>query len=278
MPKQKVATPNGRSSGLTARAGFITVYLLLTPAVWILLIASGASYRPISFGESGPGDLFLVPSFLAGLCQSSTAEASVWTTTVMWALMSMGMMLPTAAPYLRSYSELAEGQPLRIDPANIWGLAAGYIAVWLLFALGAGLLQWELARLRFLSAEGSSLSMSLSALLLIVAGLYQFSTMKAACLSRCRSPLAFFMSEWRDGFGGAMRMGSKHGRDCLGCCWALMLLAFVGGTMNLTWMVLSTALMTLEKLPSIGRLLTKPVGALLILGGATLFWLGFKTA
>jgi predicted metal-binding membrane protein len=278
MPEQKVATPNGRSNGLTAHAGFITVYLLLTPAIWILLIVSGARYSPISLGESGrAADLFLAPSFLASLCQSSTADASVWTSTAMWVLMSAGMMLPTAAPYLRSYSVLAAGQPLRIDPANIRGLAAGYIAVWLLFAVGAGFLEWELARFRLLSAQGNSLSTSFSALLLLVAGLYQFSPMKAACLSRCRSPLAFFMSEWSDGFGGAIHMGLKHGRDCLGCCWALMLLAFVGGTMNLAWMVLSTGLMTLEKLPGIGRPLTKPVGTLLILGGATLLWLGFKT-
>lgn len=279
MSEQKVAIPNGRSYGLTARAGFITVYLLLTPAIWILLILSGARVSPISSGESGPAaDLLLVPSFLASLCQSSTGGASVWTSTTMWALMSAGMMLPTAGPYLRSYATLTAGQPHRIDAANIWGLAAGYIAVWLFFALGAGILQWELARLRLLSAEGSSLSMSFSALLLFVAGLYQFSSMKAACLSRCRSPLAFFMSEWRDGFRGAIRMGLKHGRDCLGCCWALMLLAFVGGTMNLTWMVLGTGLMTLEKLPSIGRPLTKPMGTLLILAGATLLWLGLMTA
>src|SRR5581483_2541059 len=269
MPEQKVATANGRSNGLTARAGFITVYLLLTPAIWILLILSGVRLHPISFGEGDrAADLFLVPTFLASLCQSSTADAPLWTSTAMWSLMSAGMMLPTAAPYLRSYATLAAGQPQRIDAANVWGFAAGYIAVWLLFALGAGLLQWELARLRLLSAQGSSLSLSFSALLLFVAGVYQFSAMKAACLSRCRSPLAFFMSEWRDGFGGAIRMGLKHGRDCLGCCWALMLLAFVGGTMNLAWMVLSTLLMTLEKLPSIGRPLTKPVGALLILSAA----------
>jgi predicted metal-binding membrane protein len=279
MSEQNVATPEGRSNGLTARAGFITVYLLLTPAIWILLIVSGARVSPISFGESGrTADLLLVPSFLASLCQASTADASIWTSPAMWALMSAGMMLPTAAPTLRSYSTLSAGQPHRIDAANVWGLAAGYMAVWLLFAVGAGILQWELARWRLLSAEGSSLSMTFSALLLFVAGLYQFSTMKAACLSRCRSPLAFFMSEWRDGFGGAIRMGLKHGRNCLGCCWALMLLAFVGGTMNLAWMVLSTLLMTLEKLPSIGRPLTKPMGTLLILAGATVLWLGFKTA
>jgi len=139
-------------------------------------------------------------------------------------------------------------------------------------------MQWVLARFGLLSAHGISVSAPLSAMLLLVAGLYQFSAIKAACLSRCRSPLAFLMSEWRDGLAGAFRMGLRHGLDCLGCCWVLMLLAFVGGTMNLIWMGLATGLMTLEKLPSIGRPLTKPVGAVLIGCAAYVAWMGFAAA
>ena len=276
MPQQKVVTSNGWHVDSAGHIAFVAFYVVLIAAIWVLLILSSVKDSANSLIESGRAvDLFLNPAALASLCRSSAADAPIWTSTAMWALMSAGMMLPTAAPYFRSYSTLAAGQPLRIDPGNIWGLAAGYIAVWLLFALGAGILQWELARLRLLSAQGASLSVSLSALLLLLAGLYQFSPMKAACLSRCRSPLAFFMSEWRDGFRGAIRMGLKHGRDCLGCCWALMLLAFVGGTMNLVWMALGTGLMTLEKLPSIGRPVSKPVGALLVLGAAYLVWRDF---
>jgi predicted metal-binding membrane protein len=279
MTEQKVATSDGLRGGLTGRIAFLTVYLLLTSTIWVLLIVSSATYGAISLGESGwTTDLLLNPSSPASFCWTSTVDAPIWTNMAMWAVMSAGMMLPTAAPCFRSYSTLAASQPLSIDPGNIWGLAGGYIAAWLLFAVGAGLLQWELARLRLLSTQGTSLSASLSALLLSFAGLYQFSPMKAACLSRCRSPLAFFMGEWRDGFGGAIRMGLKHGLDCLGCCWALMLLAFVGGTMNLAWMALGTGLMTLEKLPSIGRPLTKPLGALLILCAAYVAWLDFKAA
>ena len=276
MPQQKAVTSNGRHVDSAGHTAFVAFYVVLIAAIWVLLILSSVKDSATSLIESDRTvDLFLNPAALASLCLSSAANAPIWTSTAMWAVMSAGMMLPTAAPYFRSYSTLAAGQPLRIDPGNIWGLAAGYIAVWLLFALGAGILQWELARLRLLSAQGASLSVSLSALLLLLAGLYQFSPMKAACLSRCRSPLAFFVSEWRDGFHGAIRMGLKHGRDCLGCCWALMLLAFVGGTMNLVWMALGTGLMTLEKLPSIGRLVSKPVGALLVLGAAYLVWRDF---
>jgi predicted metal-binding membrane protein len=276
MPEQRVVTSNGRRVDLAGHTTFVAFYAVLITAIWVLLILSSVNDSANSLIESDRAvDLFLNPAALASLCRSSAADAPIWASTAMWAVMSAGMMLPTAAPYFRSYSTLAAGQPLRIDPGNIWGLAAGYIAVWLLFALGAGILQWELARLGLLSVEGASLSASLSALLLFIAGLYQFSPMKAACLSRCRSPLMFFMSEWRDGFRGAIRMGLKHGRDCLGCCWALMLLAFVGGTMNLVWMALGTGLMTLEKLPSIGRPVSKPVGALLVLGAAYLVWRDF---
>jgi predicted metal-binding membrane protein len=276
MPEQKVVTSNGRHVDSAGHTIFVAFYVVLIAAIWVLLILSSVNDSANSLIESDRAvDLFLFPAALASLCRSSAADAPIWTTTAMWAVMSAGMMLPTAAPYFRSYSTLAAGQPLRIEPGNIWGLAAGYIAVWLLFALGAGILQWELARLRLLSVDGASLSASLSALLLFIAGLYQFSPMKAACLSRCRSPLAFFMSEWRDGFRGAIHMGLKHGRDCLGCCWALMLLAFVGGTMNLVWMALGTVLMTLEKLPSIGRPVSKPVGALLVLGAAYFVWRDF---
>jgi predicted metal-binding membrane protein len=251
MSDPKVTTSSDRRGDPTGRIAFLAFYFLLIATIWVLLIAWSGTAR----GERGwPSDLFLSPSTLASLCWSPTAEVGFWTNIAMWSLMSAGMMLPTAAPTVGTYFTIAAGQPLRIKPGDIWGLVGGYIAVWLVLSTGAGLLQWELARLELLSAQGTSISVPLSASLLLAAGLYQFSPMKAGCLSRCRSPLAFFMSEWRDGFGGASRMGLKHGLDCLGCCWALMLVAFVGGTMNLAWMVLSTALMTLEKLPSIGRL------------------------
>ena len=104
--------------------------------------------------------------------------------------------------------------------------------------------------------------------LLIGAGLYQFAALKEACLSRCRAPLTFFMQHFDE---GPWRNGLRLGMDCLGCCWALMLLAFVGGTMNLAFMGLAMVIMTLEKLPEIGRPVTKPLGGALIAAG-TVTW------
>jgi predicted metal-binding membrane protein len=114
------------------------------------------------------------------------------------------------------------------------------------------------------------LSNWLSAGLLLIAGAYQFTHLKAACLAKCRMPLTFFMERWAPGASRAFRMGFELGVLCFGCCWAVMALAFVGGTMNLVWMGLATLFMVMEKLPDIGRVLTRPVGCLLVLAaGAT---------
>ena len=182
----------------------------------------------------------------------------------MWALMVLAMMMPTAVPLFRSYSDLSVGNPDRIPPVGLLGLAVGFCAAWLGFAAVGGLVHWALSLNGFLSDAGILQQSWLAALLLALAGLYQFSNLKAACLSRCRAPLMFFLSNWRDGVAGAFRMGLHQGVFCLGCCWALMALAFVGGTMNLLWMGGAMVLMTLEKLPFLGRYVTQPLGVALL--------------
>jgi predicted metal-binding membrane protein len=147
--------------------------------------------------------------------------------------------------------------------------ATGYILVWLGFAALASAGQVALAGAGLLD-PGGRLGSGLAASLLIAAGLYQLSPIKAMCLAHCRSPVMTLMARWRAGLGGAVRMGLGNGLYCLGCCWALMLLAFVGGTMNLVWMGIATVLMALEKLPRIGRPLTLPLGIALVSAGAML--------
>jgi predicted metal-binding membrane protein len=119
-----------------------------------------------------------------------------------------------------------------------------------------------------LGPDGVSTSLTLTALLLAGAGLYQFSNLKEACLSRCRAPLTFFLERWSPGPQAALKMGGQLGLHCLGCCWALMLLGFVGGTMNLVWMGVATVFMGMEKLPEIGTYLTRPVGYILLVTSA----------
>ena len=196
--------------------------------------------------------------FWEAFCTVTPDAAGFLRLWLMWGLMSAAMMLPTAIPALATLDDLPKGR---------WDFevfTAGYLAVWLGFsALVAGA-QMGLFSVSLVDATGLSLSRWLSAGLLVVAGAFQFSALKEACVSRCRMPIAFFMDHWSE---GPWRMGLRLGAVCLGCCWALMLLAFVGGVMSLLFMGLATLLMVFEKLPEIGAWLTRPLGYSLIAGG-----------
>jgi predicted metal-binding membrane protein len=171
----------------------------------------------------------------------------------MWVLMSAAMMLPTALPAFATHDEIAAAHGTGGGAA----LVAGYGAVWIGFAAVAAALQVALSGLAALDAPWLAIG------LLLLAGGYQFSSLKAACLSRCRQPLTFFMGHWDD---GPFRMGLRLGATCLGCCWALMALGLIGGAMSLGFMALATASMMAEKL-SRGRWLGAMIG-LACLGGA----------
>jgi predicted metal-binding membrane protein len=234
--------------------GFYLVILLSWVAVALMAASMpGAELRdmPASYWET--------------LCLSA-AEASPVALFLMWALMSSAMMLPTFVPAARTYDDLRSAGAG--DARGLAALVGGYLVVWGgASVLGTGL-QWFLATRGLLSPVGASLSPILTACLLAGAGLYQFSVLKAACLSKCRMPMTFFMERWRPGAGPAFKMGLELGAVCLGCCWALMLLGFVGGTMNLLWMGAATLFMTLEKLPDLGRPLTRPAGFALLAAAA----------
>ena len=187
-----------------------------------------------------------------------------WTVLAMWLLMVAAMMAPSLVPTLATYRDLA-----RAGAGAGGGFAAlvlGYLLVWSGFAGLAAGAQTGLARAGLLGGGGASVSWALNAALLALAGLYQLSPVQRACASRCRSPLSFFIGHWRDGAAGALRMGLRLGVLCLGCCWALMALGFVGGVMNLAWMGLATLLMALEKLPGTGPRLDRPLAVLLLAG------------
>jgi predicted metal-binding membrane protein len=204
--------------------------------------------------------------YLASLCRPA-AETDLAGLIAMWGLMSLAMMAPTIAPALKTYLDLTY-----TNGASLSGFSAlltGYILVWTGFSVPAALLQAVLDTQGWLDPFGRSSEVFLTAALLALVGVYQFSRLKEACLNQCQSPLMFFMGKWQDGITGAFRMGLQLGAVCLGCCWALMLLAFVAGTMNLAFMGLAMVLMTLEKLPQVGRYLTAPAG-LALLGAALL--------
>ena len=232
----------GRAHWLALYAGVL--------AAWALLFAMQVPPEMATAARLGGADWW------AALCSPAPGLAGAWAVFAMWALMAGAMMAPTALPAFSTFDDL------RGTGANGFGaLVAGYLAVWLGFAALATAAQLALAGAGLVSALGESLSQPLTAALLALAGLWQFSSLKEACLSHCRRPLAFFIDHWAQ---GPWRMGLRLGLLCLGCCWALMALAFVGGAMNLIWMGGAMLLMTLEKLPNIGRPLTRPLGATLL--------------
>jgi predicted metal-binding membrane protein len=187
---------------------------------------------------------------------------------VMWAAMMGAMMLPSAAPMILFYAAIARRRRERGEIAATVGIfAAGYVLVWAGFSLGAAVLQWRFEAAALLS-PGMAVTGAASGLLLIVAGLYQWTPLKLACLRRCRSPLGFVLTEWREGARGALVMGLRHGLFCLGCCWALMLLLFVGGVMNLLWIGLVALIVLIEKVAPAGGWHARIAGLALVLWGA----------
>jgi len=143
----------------------------------------------------------------------------------------------------------------------------GYILVWMAFSVVLTLGQTFLQFTAMLSPKMASSSPWLAGGILIAAGLFQFSKLKEACLSQCRSPVTYFMLEWREGNIGALRMGVKHGVYCVGCCWILMTLLFVAGVMNLLWMALITAFVLAEKVVPRGDLIVRLAGIGMIVWG-----------
>ena len=234
-------------------------------ANWLALFAALLAAWVLLFAMAVPDDLrqaenLLGADFLLSLCTVSLSQSGYANTALMWAIMSFGMMAPTALPAFRTSDDLGHATATRF-----WSLIAGYSTIWIGFSLLTAATQLALFRYGVIGVFGQSLSPVFSGLLLIGAGLYQFSALKEACLSKCRLPLTFFMQHWDE---GPFRNGLRLGAICMGCCWALMLLGFVGGVMNIAFMGLAMILMTLEKLPDIRRWLTRPLGSALIAAGS----------
>jgi predicted metal-binding membrane protein len=205
--------------------------------------------------------------------------ASVWMMTThwdaphllllwaMWSVMMTAMMLPSAAPLILLYGAAARRSRQRTARRHTYALAAGYLAAWTVFSLAATALQRALASLLLVSPMMEAGSSRVSAILLVVAGVYQWTPLKHACLRRCQSPLGFLMARWRDGWSGAFRVGLEHGSYCIGCCWALMLLLFAGGVMNVVVIAGLTAWVAFEKLAPFSRRGAQFSGATMVVVG-----------
>jgi predicted metal-binding membrane protein len=186
----------------------------------------------------------------------------------MWAAMMAGMMLPSATPLLLLYGNAMRNRDSLPNPgARIYAMAFGYVAVWAGFSVAATALQRVLAESSALTMMMEPSSPRLAAALLIIAGVYQLTPWKNACLSACRSPMSLLTERWREGVAGAFRIGVSHGAYCLGCCWAMMLLLFAGGVMNLAVILALTAWVAFEKLAPFGQQSARVSAALLLAVG-----------
>ncbi|MGM0826503.1 MAG: DUF2182 domain-containing protein [Pseudomonadota bacterium] len=186
------------------------------------------------------------------------------TATLMWSVMMVAMMLPSASPMLLTFLRIHQQRERKAGASSAtWVFIAGYLAVWLAFAGAAAVMQWALQQSALLSSSMGHVTPLLGGALLLTAGAFQFSNLKQACLNKCRSPLSFLMTEWREGKSGALIMGIRHGAYCAGCCWALMLLMFVGGVMSLVWMAGLAVYFLAEKLLPQAERISRICGVLL---------------
>ena len=189
----------------------------------------------------------------------------------MWAGMMVAMMLPSATPMILTFAAVSRNRRRQERPyVPVTIFVAGYVAIWTAFSVVAALAQWFLHRAALLSPAMASTSAWLGGLLLLAAGIFQFTPLKHACLTQCRAPFDFIMTRWREGAGGAFRMGVEHGLFCAGCCWALMSLLFVAGVMNVLWIAALSLIVGLEKLLPRGFWLSCATGVILTGWGAWL--------
>lgn len=190
----------------------------------------------------------------------------------MWAVMMVAMMVPSATPMILLFARIARTQAQHGQPFAPTALFfAGYVAIWISFSLGATAIQWGLEQAALLSPVAIRLSPLLGSAVLVAAGLYQFTPLKRACLRGCRSPFQFLVERWRPGLRGAFIMGVEHGALCVGCCWFLMALLFVGGVMSLLWVVAIAVFVLAEKTMPSGATLGRIAGLALVALGSFAF-------
>ncbi len=221
---------------------------------WVWLLA-GAGLHMDEMDMGGGQVMLMAPAWTPGYAA---------TVFLMWIVMMAAMMLPSAAPAILLVAALARQRGERHAIVSSWQFASGYLAIWAAFSLLATVLQFALDRAGLLSGAMASGSAVLAALLLIAAGIYQWTPWKEACLRQCRSPIEFLTHYWRQGAFGPVRAGAWHGAFCLGCCWMLMGLLFVGGLMNMFWIAGLALLVLIEKLFPYGRHVSQTTGAVLI--------------
>ena len=267
IPTHPLAAAFGRPKAIAvgcviALAALGWLYLALAVAD----MGGGASLGP------GMGLLDSLPRAVQAICRPLFGEAApahgVALIALMWAAMTLAMMLPTAGPMILTYAEIADTAARKgeriVSPVV---LASGYLVMWLGYAVVATAAQIAFTRLALMDTGMTSASVLFSGAIFIGAGVYQFTPLKHACLNQCQRPFPFFFANWQTTAKGVFRLGVQQGLYCLGCCWAMMLVMFAVGVMNVVWMAGLGIVMTIEKIGS-GRRFSHAVGVALIVAGA----------
>lgn len=280
----------GRLVGALAARPRIAVllFVIAVPALaWWFLASIAGSFAVLAGSDAlGPGMGFVarhlpvesgsLAARLADICLSpgvavagAVAIPEFLVLAAMWLAMAAAMMLPTAAPMIRTYAEIADTASAKGEPVvHVIVLVAGYLAVWAAAALGFALVQVAIATFPGTAAPAPVAGL-LAGLILILAGIYQFLPLKHACLTRCRNPFTVLFSRWKSTRAGVFRLGVDQGLYCLGCCWALMLVMLAVGTMNIVWMAALTLFTFAEKLGT-GPVTSRIGGVIVSLWGAAL--------
>ena len=247
------------------RALVVVALATLSILSWVYLVVLARDMAAGDMSLMGMGGR--MDAMKSGMGQTMHA----WTSTtfvlmaVMWWVMMVGMMVPSAAPMILLFAKVARKQARDENPGlRVTLFTCAYLLIWAAFSVAATLAQWGLTEAALVSTMMVGTSRWLTIGLLLACGGYQLSPLKQACLGKCRSPLSFLMSKWLPGDIGALKMGLSHGAYCLGCCWLLMALLFVGGVMNLFWVALIAILVLAEKVLPNGDLFGKLGGIIML--------------
>ncbi len=232
------------------------------PVLWLaLLLLAGLGWAITALQAGDMRSMTQMP-------EMGMAPAPAPVFLAVWISMMVAMMFPSVAPVASLFTTMSRARRRTGAPvAPTWALLAGYLAVWTLFGVGAYLLSLAVPAVGMRAPGLRAYSPVAAGVVLIAAGLYQWSPLKNLCLRHCRSPLAIIVHGWRDGYLGALRMGIVHGAYCVGCCWGFMVILFAVGLMNLGWMILLTGLIFAEKVVPRGVLIGKAAGVVLVLLG-----------
>lgn len=261
MPDSMISTPDGETRRLGTREYLVVVGGLaaISLAGWAYMV-----YMAWAMANMDKVEMWMPPV--------SSAPWFAWDyfmLFVMWATMMVAMMTPSTLPMVSMFATLTGNRRRNRQPYTpTFVFVAGYLVAWTGFSVLATIAQWPLHAAGLLNPMMDSRSYLMSGAILIVAGLYQWTPAKDACLDNCRSPLSFLMTEWREGSRGALVMGIRHGIYCVGCCWALMLVLFAVGVMNMLWVLLIAVFVLIEKVvPAPGVLRAVSGLALVVWGG-----------